>query len=367
MQTMSAVLPPSIVHSPTTVYAAQGDIYALEVNSGILQQHYHIQGLAKPTIVNDVLYVNVNNLSNNTIQALQGSSGVPLWSYEIEGRPSGSPTIEDEIVYTSTAEGSVYALQASDGTLLWRYEVGPVLFASPTVIDGIVYVSPAIHYPSKPCVYALQAKDGALLWHAQISDSTSFPLIVMDEVIYISTYSGCFAYRTRDLSPMWQYKTKGQPCSSPVVMNEILYISLSELTQDSSSFASGPIRHRQEASISALRAGIGSFLWRQPLGVDTGATCPTSLVGVSGIIYVGTDDGYLTALQANDGILIWRYKTGGTWLSSAIVAKGVVYVGANDGYVYAFSADNGSLLWRTFTSISVAAVSSIGIQLKESM
>ena len=352
MQTKSSVLPPSIVLSPTTVYASQGTVYALEASSGTLRQRYQTQGLVYPTVVNDVIYISVNYLSSHMIQALRVSDGFQLWSHEVEGHLSSAPVVVEDVLYVSSL-GVVYALYIGDGSLLWRYETGPILFAPPTVTDGTVYVSPAVNPPSEPFVDALDARNGSLLWRSQVSGSTSWPLVVLDGVLYMSSHSGCCALRVSNSSSLWQQKTTGQLRSSPVILDEIGYVSLCEFRQDFSSFESGQIKHWHEAFINAFRTSDGSFLWQQQLGIDTGAANPTSPIAANKVIYAGTDDGYISALQASDGALLWRYKTGGTWLSSPTVADGMLYVGANDGDVYALRANEGSLLWKTFISTSV--------------
>jgi eukaryotic-like serine/threonine-protein kinase len=47
------------------------------------------------------------------------------------------------------------------------------------------------------------------------------------------------------------------------------------------------------------------------------------------------------ALNASTGAKLWSYRNGVVckacnWSSSPVVANGVVYVGSDDGYVYAF-------------------------------
>jgi eukaryotic-like serine/threonine-protein kinase len=365
MKVENSVLPPNIVSSPTAVYAAQGAIYALEASNGTLRQTYDVQGVASPTVAKDVLYLNVNNLSNNTVQALRVNDGIPLWSYKVEGRPSGSPTVIDGVVYTSTAEGYVYALQASDGSLLWHYETGPFLFGSPTVVNEVVYVSPAANRPSKPSVYALRTRDGSLLWRSQTLDSTAFSLTVTDEVVYISAHNGWFALRISDGSAIWWQEVRDQIHSSPIILDGKVFISLSKLSEDSSSSGSKQTIQQKKAFICALQASDGSFLWQHQVGIDMDAGSPTSLIVAHGVVYIGADNGHLYALRVNDGTPLWHYKTNGNLLSSPTMANGVVCVGANDGYVYALQAENGSLIWQAFVSSSVTAASSISIQLKK--
>jgi eukaryotic-like serine/threonine-protein kinase len=59
-----------------------------------------------------------------------------------------------------------------------------------------------------------------------------------------------------------------------------------------------------------------------------------------GVVYVGSSNTYLYALDTNGGELKWRFKTEGGVFSTPAVAEGVVYVGSNDGYLYAVEAES---------------------------
>jgi outer membrane protein assembly factor BamB len=76
---------------------------------------------------------------------------------------------------------------------------------------------------------------------------------------------------------------------------------------------------------------------------------------VDGVVYEGSNDGYVYALNAVTGGVIWKYKgTGSSVESSPAVANGVVYVGylwdGQNGWVVALNATNGALIWRYATN-----------------
>ena len=58
---------------------------------------------------------------------------------------------------------------------------------------------------------------------------------------------------------------------------------------------------------------------------------------VNGIVYFGSNDGNVYALNASTGAKVWSYTTGGGIVSSPAVANGAVFVGSGDGNVYALS------------------------------
>lgn len=72
-----------------------------------------------------------------------------------------------------------------------------------------------------------------------------------------------------------------------------------------------------------------------------------------GVVYAGSDDHSVYALDAASGQLIWSYKTSGFIRSTPTVADGVVYVGSSDSHVYALDAGSGGLIWRFNTGNAV--------------
>jgi len=66
----------------------------------------------------------------------------------------------------------------------------------------------------------------------------------------------------------------------------------------------------------------------------------------NGVVYIGSDDNNIYALNATNGLLIWKYRTDDWVRSTPAVVNQVVYVAAQDGYIYALYAKNGTLKWK---------------------
>ena len=62
---------------------------------------------------------------------------------------------------------------------------------------------------------------------------------------------------------------------------------------------------------------------------------------VDGVLYVGSEDDNVYAINAYNGDKLWSYATGGAVSSSPAVIDGIVYVGSADFNVYALNAANG--------------------------
>ena len=69
----------------------------------------------------------------------------------------------------------------------------------------------------------------------------------------------------------------------------------------------------------------------------------------NGVVYVGSNDDNVYALNASTGTQLWSYTTGNLVNSSPAVANGVVYVGSGDDNVYALNASTGAKLWSYAT------------------
>jgi outer membrane protein assembly factor BamB len=57
-----------------------------------------------------------------------------------------------------------------------------------------------------------------------------------------------------------------------------------------------------------------------------------------GVVYVGSIDRYLYALNAETGDLLWRFGTEGPIVSSPAAEDGLVFIGSTDRRLYALKA-----------------------------
>ena len=74
-----------------------------------------------------------------------------------------------------------------------------------------------------------------------------------------------------------------------------------------------------------------------------------------GVVYVGSEDNYIYALDATNGTLRWKFKTGYSVYSSPAISGGVVYAGNEDNYIYALDAAKGTLRWKFKTEDTVGS------------
>ena len=84
--------------------------------------------------------------------------------------------------------------------------------------------------------------------------------------------------------------------------------------------------NRCEKVLNVNNVGNLSLKW----SYATGGAVQSSPAVANGVVYVGSDDWNVYALNAKTGAKLWSYTTGGVVGSSPAVANGVVYIGSDD-------------------------------------
>jgi eukaryotic-like serine/threonine-protein kinase len=133
-------------------------------------------------------------------------------------------------------------------------------------------------------------------------------------------------------SLLWHYQTGGSVQSSPEVAGGVVYIG------------------SDDGYVYAINAGSGTVLWRYNINNNQNVSSATV---ANGVVYVNSYNGAVYALKASTGSLLWHYQTGNWIVDRPTVVNNVVYFGSGDNYLYALNASNGNLLWRYQTGYAV--------------
>lgn len=104
-------------------------------------------------------------------------------------------------------------------------------------------------------------------------------------------------------------------------------------------------RQPPEEPPAAFLPNYESLLWHFPTK-DPVASAPTV---VDGVLYFGSEDHHVYALDAATGDPLWKFETGDSVRSAPTVTDDAVYFGSDDEYVYALDPKTGELLWEHHT------------------
>lgn len=131
-------------------------------------------------------------------------------------------------------------------------------------------------------------------------------------------------------------------CGGPA---NALYINSPMFHFDVCRTGNNPYEHTLSPSTVANLVKAWSFPTRWPV--------TSSPALVNGVVYFGSADGNVYALNANTGGMIWKSAPGGAFSSSPAVANGVVYIGSDANNFFALNAHTGALLWKYATPSTV--------------
>jgi len=170
-------------------------------------------------------------------------------------------------------------------------------------------------------------------WRTDLANVVFSTPVVAGGLAYVTQGDEIDALDVGTGTQVWSYTTDDGVFGTPAVDNGIVYVG------------------SEDGFLYALGASDGHYIWRYYAG---GAVDSSPLVD-GGVVYVGSGGGFVDAVGASDGHFIWTFETGGPVQSSPSIAGGVVYVGSEDDNLYALKATTGKKLWTFMTGGAILA------------
>jgi eukaryotic-like serine/threonine-protein kinase len=126
----------------------------------------------------------------------------------------------------------------------------------------------------------------------------------------------------------WSFQTDGAINSSPAVANGMVYFGSTD------------------SKLYAIDAATGVERWV----FQAGSWIDSSPVVADGIVYFGSNDGKLYAVDAMNGNKLWDFQTRYAIRSCPAIANGIIVFGGNDYSIYALNAKTGQKKWQFTTN-----------------
>ena len=270
------------------------------------------------------------------LSAMDPATGNLLWTQELKGTGSGSPTYADGLVYLVAGDDEAWVLDSDTGRVKWR------LGAAPDVNNVLGGPAPALS--DKYAVFAFGAgelqgalrKGGLRLWDAQVvgrraglsqslvADVTGDPLIVGDNV-YVGTHAGrLVALKLGSGKRIW---TAGEGPLSPIwpAGNSLFLVS-------------------DKNELLRLNAEDGSRIWGQKLPFFTSERPRRKAeiyahygpVLAGGQLVVASNDGKIRFFDPVSGTLRRTIEVPGGATTNPVIAGRTLYVVSTKGQLHAF-------------------------------
>ena len=186
----------------------------------------------------------------------------------------------------------------------WKFPTGDRVISSPVFKDNVIYFG-----GDDGNVYAVDAATGRQIWKRATNGPVPATPAIADGTVYIGSYDGKFyAFNAQTGALKWKFATDGE--------------------------------RRFEAK------GLHGMQPKNQTIADPFDIFLSSPVVANGVVYFGSGDGNLYALDSATGDLRWKFKTGDVVHASPALADGVLFFGSWDSYFYAVDAATGKEKWR---------------------
>ncbi len=255
------------------------------------------------------------------------------WTFEDASDIGAGLTIDKNKVITSNTAGDIFALDLKSGKKLWSFRTGGKVYSTPAVWKGIVVAGSSDHF-----IYAVDAADGKLLWKVKTDKAVLGSPLIQDGIAFIGGSDGKFrALDVKTGNLRWSFdQVEGFVSTLPTYyLGNVIF----------GSWGNG---------FYALDGKTGKLAWKWNNGqtnrMFSAAAC--NPVGVNNRIFVVAPDRFMTALDAQNGAVIWREKKDTIRVRESMglaVNKKQVYVKTMDGDLLGVSStgEKMDVIWRS--------------------
>lgn len=247
--------------------------------------------------------------------------------------------------------GHAGAGRAEGLKLSWSRALHAGVSASPVVAGGRLFVA-----TESGNLHAIDMTTHKTAWHYHTEGAIASTPAVAGERIHFLSRDGYLYTLSLDGQLLWRFRTGGEPRFA-AVGGYGLDASLGPVPDPWDLYQSSPLVRdgvvyfgSSDGHVRALDAETGRLLW----AYDAGDPVHSSPAWADGKIVVGTWGTKLLALDAKTGALDWAFQGGAERKLSIMlgitaapsVDGDTVYAGARDGFVYALDVATGALKWK---------------------
>jgi eukaryotic-like serine/threonine-protein kinase len=265
------------------------------------------------------------------------SNSSMVWQFSSDGAISAKPVIYQGVAVVASDDGNVYGLDPSTGVRRWQTAVGKrpneLILA-----DNAIYVS-----TSAGKVLKLGA-NGVKQWEANLNVSAYnvsklYGAAVNTKEIFVTANTGVFILDKNGSVRSRLVNFSDSVLSAPAAgADYVIYGKGGELIRQS------------ETGQTPWKAKLaeGSFWLSKPV-ID------------GSVVYAGALDDKMHAYFVANGAEIWSTRTRNWVVGTALSSNGVIYFGSNDGNVYAVDSGDGNLRWAAQTQLAVQSQPEAGV------
>jgi outer membrane protein assembly factor BamB len=334
---------PAVIDGTLYVVSYDGKLYALNSRTGAVrwkfvtggERRFEAKGLnglqpknqtvadpfdvflSSPVVVQGAVYF---GSGDGNLYAVDAASGDLRWKFQTGDVVHASPAFADGVLYFGSWDSYFYAVEAATGKEKWRFHGGedPVLHnqvgfqSSPAVANGVVYTG-----CRDSQLHALDAATGKEKWHFDnaLSWVISSPAVSDGRVFFATSDSSLYHVVDALTGSILRQQDKAYMFSSPAIAGDVVFIGVLNGTLQARDLKTGEVLWDFQTETSKQNKGwvltadrrfneplLYHSIWREAPIVATdrqfgiGAIFSSPLVA-DGVVYFGSTDGYLYALE----------------------------------------------------------------------
>lgn len=261
-----------------------------------------------------------------------------VWSRSIGKGPGRAgnglvPRYADDALWVADRRGHVESLDLRTGQRLWSVDLDLPLSAGPTPGDDVIALGTL-----EGQAVLLERASGEVRWRAQLSSEVIAPPVMQDDLVVVRCIDGRVFGLEKDTGQRrWVYD-RSVPLltlrgnSRPLIRGRQLFIG------------------HDDGSVTALSLEDGRRLWEQRVGTGEGRTeldrladidGPMAIVGLD--LYAASRHGRTVSIALDSGRLLW-VKNLGAW-SGLTVNRSELAISDTEDRVHLLDRRSGSTIW----------------------
>jgi outer membrane protein assembly factor BamB len=287
----------------------------------------------------------ISGNSSGMVYCYSVRDGSLKWKFKTAGTVYSTPNISEGKVVIGSSDRNIYCLDANRGTRLWKVQTGAPVVAAATIRDGVVYIG-----GSDGVFRALDLKTGKLKW--EFKNVGGFvetkPLVYREMVIFGAWDTYLYTLSVKDGALLWKWSNGNagvlySPAACwPVAANGKVFIVAPDRFMTAIDAQTGKTIWRSRRHLVRECVGISEdgkriyvrCMTDTVVAFSSSTASPTEVWATNcgygydidpsmpmerdGIVYFGTKNGLIFALDAHSGAIRWEHRIGVTIASTPV-------------------------------------------------
>lgn len=170
----------------------------------------------------------------------------------------------------------------------------------------------------------IDERDGGVLWTLKLGETICATPLIESQTAFVPVGNTLYAVTLSNKTVKWTFEAVGALRASPVIYDDLIYIG------------------SEDKRVYALDEYTGELVWS--IKLDDVVAASASVAGLT--LVIGTESGTLYGIHRTEGMERWRVDLGSSISTAACISQSTTMVGTYGGRLYGLDMDDGEILWE---------------------